>query len=163
MTAPLIRTGLYRTTLALPSHPEVVPAGRLVMMYMTDQHPNPIVAMPTGVKDNRWEFPLRGIPVTDETWLGALVALPNQGFYTVSSPLVLGSGTELPVNLLVQLAFTQDGRAMLFPAQLMPGNRIQMTERGVLLSDLQLDSLAPTSFRLMAPVETAAAPAEPSK
>jgi hypothetical protein len=52
---------------------------------------------------------------------------------------------------------------MLFPAQLMPGNRIQMTERGVLLSDLQLDSLAPTSFRLMAPVETGAAPAEPSK
>lgn len=145
------QNGLYRTTLALPESPKSVPEARLVLVQMTTEHPHPVVVLPNGVTDNRWTFGNQGFLARDADWLKSLVPLPRQGFYTLMRELEIGAGAKLPEGLLVQLGYTADGRPVIFPGQLMPGNFIQFASRGALIGDLQLDFLRVNEFRLLAP------------
>ncbi|MBU6161757.1 MAG: hypothetical protein KGO50_11590 [Myxococcales bacterium] len=145
------QSGLYRTTIALPESPKSVPEARLVLVQMTNEHPHPVVVLPNGVTDNRWTFGNQGFLARDADWLKSLVPLPRQGFYTLTRELEIGAGSKLPEGLLVQLGYTADGRPVIFPGQLMPGNAIQFGSRGALIGDLQLDFLKVNEFRVLAP------------
>ncbi len=149
--------GLYRTTLPYPEQPNAVPAQRLIRLVNTAEHEHPVAQMPTGVADNVWTFGTQGFLAKDLAWLKSLVPLPQMGFYTVRETIELGQGSSLPPSLLVQLSYTQEGKAVIFPGELTAGNQINMKTKGALLGDLQLDSLELCTFRLLAPPEKPAA------
>jgi hypothetical protein len=152
MTHP--QAGLYRTALPLTveGQPQPLAAPRLVLIQYVEGHEAPVLVFPKEVKDNRWTFQDRGMLVKEqEEFLKTLVSLPAQGFYKVSQPLQLGNNVTLPVGLLVQLGYTVEGRPVIFPAHLMPGNAIQFSSRGAPLSDLQLDMLEVNAFVLLTP------------
>jgi hypothetical protein len=148
--------GLYRTTLPFPEQPTAVPAQRLIRIVNTAEHEHPVVQTPTGVTDNVWTFGTQGFLAKDAAWLKALVQLPQMGFYVVKETIELGQGSSLPPALLVQLSYTQEGKAVIFPGELTQGNQINMKTKGALLGDLQLDSLELCTFRLLAPSAKAA-------
>jgi len=145
------RTGLFRTTLPLPSNEKAVPAARLIWLQTENDHGKPVVVLPSGVTDNRWTFGNRGFLVNDPTWLASLVALPPQGFYQLDGDVRLQGGVTLPGGLLVQLGFTRTGESVVFPGHLFPGNQIRFASRGAKLGDLQLEKLTPQRFKLLAP------------
>jgi hypothetical protein len=144
------KPGLYRTLLPLPGNEANVPGQRLVLFNPTSEANVPVVAMPSGVEDNRWNFSPRGYPVRDPAWVDTLVELPLQGFYVLTGELVLSPQITLPKGVLVQLGFTQQGEGVVFPAYLEKGNRIQFDRNGAKVSDLQFALFGPTEFRLLA-------------
>lgn len=155
MTDPKVPTrGLYRTTVPLQGKEQAVAAQRLVLFHETSAQGKPIVLLPNGVVDNRWSFHKAGYLVDDATWLRTLVPLPNMGFYTLKQTLNVGPGVDLPPGLLVQLSYTQGGEPVIFPGQLMPGNRIQFPSNGSRVTDLQLRLLEEVTFKVLAPPPT---------
>lgn len=141
--------GLYRTVLPLPGNEAQVPAQRLVLFHPTSDAGKPAVVLPNGLTDNRWLFGNKGFAVNDERWPDTLVALPAQGFYTLTGELTLSEQVKLPPGVLVQLGYTQQGEGVLFPGYLQPGNSIQFEKTGARVSDLQLDLFKPIDFRLL--------------
>ena len=143
--------GLYRTTLPLPGKEQQVPAGRLVYFHAKSDQGQPAVVLPHQVVDNRWQFGNQGFLVQDPEWPSTLIELPRQGFYTVTRELRIGQGVKLPEGVLVQLGFTAQGEAVIFPGVLEAGNRIAFQQAGAKISDLQLDALQVIDFKLLAP------------
>lgn len=148
--------GLYRTTLPLPGREQQVPAGRLVYFHAQSDEGKPAVVLPREVVDNRWQFGNQGFLVQDAAWPQSLVELPRQGFYVVRRELRIGQGVKLPEGVLVQLGYTAQGEAVVFPGVLESGNRIAFQTAGAKVSDLQLDSLEVIDFKLLAPPATPA-------
>jgi hypothetical protein len=142
--------GLYRTTVPLPGKEQAVPGGRLVFFQDRTDHGRPAVLLPKEVVDNRWVFHTQGYLVDSDEWPATLVALPRQGFYSLRKEIAVGGGQKLPEGLLVQLGFTPEGVAVIFPGYLEPGNAIRFPKQGAKLSDLYFDELQVHEFRLIA-------------
>jgi hypothetical protein len=150
-TSNLPPCGIFRTTLPLEGRETQVPSGRLVYFHNHSEQNKPIVLLPQANTDNRWTFQDRGYLVENNTWVNTMVPLPPQGFYLVKREISVAGGGSVSQGLLVQLGYNTNGEAILFPGTLEPGNRIQFPDRGVKLSDLQIDLLEPAAFRLVGP------------
>ncbi len=153
--------GLYRTLFALPGAEKAVPAGALVYFHDHSEHGTPVVILPERAVDNRWQFSGEGHSIADERWPTTLVQLRKEGFYRAGTSLSLPGGRKLPEGLLVQLGYTRRGESVVFPGELASGTVIRFRSRGLMVTDLQADSLVRAGFKLMgrSPKTPAAAPA----
>lgn len=143
--------GLCRTVFPLPGN-DAVPAGTLVYFHNHsdgDEGP-PVVQLPEKAEHNRWTFQTEKHAAEDLRWCASLVPLPKEGFYQLTAPLWIGNGQKLPSGLLVQLGYTRKGQPAAFPGLLINGGTIQFQRRGAILTDLQLNNLRRSDFRLLA-------------
>lgn len=150
MTEPT--TGLCRTTFPLADG-ATIGANALVLFDAEAA----TVRAAASAKNNRWTFDEASVAIDDATWADTLVPLPKEGFYELVGDVWIGSGQKLPEGLLVQLGYTKQGRAVVFPGVLERGTAIRFQQRGVLVTDLQLDVLRRSQFKLL----TVAAPQQP--
>lgn len=153
--------GLKRTLFPLPGRETQVPAGLLVSFHDHSDEGPPIVRLPKQAVANRWTFEEEGIVIDDLDWPSTLVSLPKEGLYELGAELWIGGGQKLPAGLLVQLGYTRQGQAAAFPGLLVDGGTIRFQRRGALLTDLQVDTLVRTTFKLLAVAPGAPQPDEP--
>lgn len=156
--------GMYRTAYAHPKNPQAIRERLLVYFSPKSDQGPPIVLPPERLQNFQWSFATRGFLVDDLAWAQALIPLRPQGFYQLTQDLVVGNGQNLPAKLLVQLTYTQNGEAVVHAGVAAPDGSIVFAREGLLLSDLQLDTLEQASFRLammQPPPQAAAAPSQP--
>src|SRR5690606_23491923 len=85
----LPQCGLYLTTKPLPGQEERVPAGQIVYFHDHSDSGLPQVLTPDHNIMNRWHFHGPGIEFRGLTWASTLVALPQEGFYTLKREIDL--------------------------------------------------------------------------
>ncbi len=141
--------GLYRTVFPLPGNEAAVPANTLVYFHNHSEAGPPQVQLPETARHNRWSFHKDGITVGDLDWTRTLVPLPKEGFYTVTERLWIGGGQTFPVGLLMQLGYTRQGQPAAFPGVLIDGGTIRFQRRGAIVSDLQVETLQRSDFKLL--------------
>ncbi len=106
--------GLYRTTRPLPTEPEAVPAGRLVMFHNHSDQGPPILLLPQHNRHNRWSFHERGFLVEDAAFMSSLEALKAEGWYFLREHFHPNQQEVVPQRQLVQLGYNAHGEAILF-------------------------------------------------
>lgn len=144
----LPEAGLYRTVFPHPKNPQAIRERMLVYFSpVSDQGP-PIVLPPERLQGQQWNFASRGFLVEDADWANTLVPLRPQGYYVLTEELLAGPGQKIPPGLLVLLSYTQNGEALVHAGVTTPESFIAFAREGVVISDIQLDSLEPASFKL---------------
>ncbi|HEY2735506.1 MAG TPA: hypothetical protein VGI70_16030 [Polyangiales bacterium] len=110
--------GLYRTSAALGS----IPAGRLVYFH-NHGDPGPGLYLPSGWKHNRVELQARGQTLSDPAWLHELEPLPPEGLYRVTEAFHCCERKcrAFEPELLVELGYNAEGKAILFQPELVSG------------------------------------------
>ncbi|HEX4351908.1 MAG TPA: hypothetical protein VHZ95_03320 [Polyangiales bacterium] len=110
--------GLYRTLAALGS----IPAGRLVYFH-NHGDPGPGLYLPSGWTHNRVELQARGQTLSDPAWLHELEPLPPEGLYRVTEAFHCCERKcrAFEPELLVELGYNAEGKAILFQPELVSG------------------------------------------
>lgn len=142
------QAGLYRTIFPHPKNPQQVPARTLVFFSPTSDQGPPIVLLPNERRGNLWTISQQGFLTDDESWCRTMVALPPQGYYTLTRDIVFAAGQTLPEGLLVLFSYSRAGEGVVFPGVTTPENAIAFARDGIVLSDLQLPFLQGATFRL---------------
>jgi hypothetical protein len=138
--ADLPACGIYRTGLALEGH---VPAGRLVLFH-NHGDPGPGVYLPSGWAANRARWHEHGHVIPSTAWAATLVPLPAEGLYRVREPFTCCARRcrEFAADLLVQLGYDADARALLFVPQWVEAG-LAIPELGTAIDQDRLERLAP--------------------
>ena len=135
--------GLYRTLAPIGS----IPGGRLVFFH-NHGDPGPGLYLPAGWEHNRVKLQAKGslLPSPDDVRL--LEPLPPQGFYRVTEAFHCCDKRcrEFQPELLVQLGYDAQGRAILFVPELVDG-QLAVPERGNAIEHANFDRLRRLALR----------------
>lgn len=110
----LPKCGLYRTSVALPSNPELVPAGRLVMFHNHSDKDMPFVQLPEKNINNIWKFTDQGPGIENAPqFIEGLMPLLPQGVYYLKKGIKTHEGIQ-PNHSIVQLGYTPMAEPIIF-------------------------------------------------
>ena len=109
--------GLYRTSVAYPGSEEQIPAGALVYVGARASGER-FVVRPSTNRMNQWYWSEPTTLLDFEDWLVTLKRLPNEGYYVLPMDLCDSAGSVLlAAHSIVQLGYSADGRALVFPGE----------------------------------------------
>jgi hypothetical protein len=132
--------GTYRTTRPLG---EDISAGQLVYFH-NHGDPGPGVYLPSRWVTNRAEWHETGHVIPSDEWAASLEPLPDEGLYRVTESFDCCERhcRTYETDLLVQLGYDADGRALLFVPEWTDAG-IAIPEMGLAIDDDRLTRLAP--------------------
>lgn len=140
--------GLYRTTQALPDHPEKVPAGRLVYFHNHSHAEKPIVMLPESNASNKWAFHTGGYLIAREGWVRSLRPMKAEGVYLTSEAFQTTRGQHVEAGQLVQLGYNRDADPLVFfPRTDKATNSLVFPAQGMKVSTSVYESLRRVSTR----------------
>jgi len=131
--------GVYRTTRDLDDD---IPSGRLVYFH-NHGDPGPGVYLPEGWLANRAQWSETGHVVPSAEWADTLEPLPSEGLYRVTEPFTCCEQEcrTYEADLLVQLGYDADGRALLFVPEWTDAG-LAIPELGLAIDESRLRCLA---------------------
>lgn len=107
-------------------------------MYVGRRQGQRFVVRPHDNRNNRWFWHDPVVPLTNEAWARSLIELPLEGFYTLPEEISFSGGGRWLENAIVQLGYNDQGRPIIFVAELhegSPQNALHFSDRGMLIDD----------------------------
>lgn len=138
-TTTLPPCGVYRTVAAVAG----IDANQLVYFH-NHGDPGPGLYLPESWSNNRAVFSTKGFTIPADFNPSAMVALPAEGFYRVTTAFYCCAKkcTQFQPDAFVQLGYNGAGRALVFMPEL-DGGAIAIPDRGSAVEDHTLANLAP--------------------
>lgn len=142
-----VRSGLHRTTRALPANPSGFPEG--VLVFVGQRNNDLFVVRPFRNEHNRWFWQdpvhmLSADELAPEGWGASLKVLPAEGFYTLPKTMEFEGGGRWLEGAIVQLGYNPEGQGIVFVAERRSGakeNALFFSATGKRVDDALLGAL----------------------